>query len=196
MLIELKDPESGLAETLSSTYTLEVPTESGHLHMLFRLDNGDPQCSEIATCYLGGQQVEVDSLAAKQVATAACEAAPWLFWDEQRATRTRNEPSPQRLSYGRWEMDSGIPDLTDEKLFRFGDLCLRAQTDLREVGEASAGRDVVGLQLLARTMAERIAAEVYPRSPSLDRIATSIYDDFVEMLWGVGLLQPTTPGNS
>jgi len=82
MLVALNDPESALAEQLSSTYALEVPTDTGLLYMLFRLDDGNPQLPELVACYLGGQQIVVDALVAEQFVTAACEAAPWLYWDE------------------------------------------------------------------------------------------------------------------
>lgn len=82
MLVGLNDPESAVAEQLSSTYALEVPTDTDPLHMLFRLDNGNPQLPEIVACYLGGRQIAVDALVAEQFVSAACQAAPWLYWDE------------------------------------------------------------------------------------------------------------------
>lgn len=83
LLVELKDPESALAENMSSTYSLQVPTEDGLLQMLFRLVSGDPNRPDIVSFYLGGKLIEgLDHVAAAAVVTAACEAAPWHLWDE------------------------------------------------------------------------------------------------------------------
>lgn len=43
MVVERNDPESALAEPLSSTNALEVPTDTGLLYILFRLENGNSQ---------------------------------------------------------------------------------------------------------------------------------------------------------
>ena len=88
-------------------------------------------------------------------------------------------------------MNDGLPELTEAEEERLDELRLRARTDLCEIGEISAGRDVVDLQLLARQTADRIAEELIPLSPGTAVVAWTLSEEFIDMLWVVGWLQPT-----
>lgn len=81
-LSELTDPEGPLADTIGSTYAIEVASDGGVLHILFRLDDGNEKEPEIVAVYFGGRAVVgVDFAAVEQIVTATCEESPGLFWD-------------------------------------------------------------------------------------------------------------------
>jgi hypothetical protein len=83
LIIELADPDSELPEWVSSSYAFEIDTAAGPLHLLFRLDNGDPSKPSIVALYLGGKlAADVPPDLAETMIRRLLDQAPWLVLDE------------------------------------------------------------------------------------------------------------------
>jgi hypothetical protein len=83
LVAELADPDSDVLDRVGSTYAFEIDTDSGPLHLLFRLDNGNPDWPSIVAFYLDGQLAnEMPPDFAEMVVRELLEQAPWLIFDE------------------------------------------------------------------------------------------------------------------
>lgn len=80
---ELADPDSQLDERVGSTYAFEIETDAGLLHLLFRLDNGNPERPSIEAIYLGGHlATDYHPASRKRRFSASFWLAPLLVSDE------------------------------------------------------------------------------------------------------------------
>jgi hypothetical protein len=82
LIAELDDDDSEVDERFGSTYAFEIDTDSGPLHLLFRLENGNPAMPSIVAIYLGGQlATDVPPDLVETMLRRLFEQAPWLLDD-------------------------------------------------------------------------------------------------------------------
>jgi hypothetical protein len=82
LVAELDDGDSDVADRVGSTYAFEIDTDSGLLHLLFRLESGNPAMPPIVAVYLGGQlATDLPPNVVETMLRRLLDQAPWLLDD-------------------------------------------------------------------------------------------------------------------
>ena len=79
LLAELDNRDSAVADRVSSTDAFGSDTDSGLLHLLFRLENGNPALPSIVAVYLDGRlATDAPSNMVETMLRRLLDQAPWL----------------------------------------------------------------------------------------------------------------------
>jgi hypothetical protein len=83
LLAELRDDGTSFVDEIGSTYALDIPTQWGALHLLFRLDEGDVESPDLVAAYLGGRALtKIDRSLGAEFVRQVLREAPWLANEE------------------------------------------------------------------------------------------------------------------
>jgi hypothetical protein len=83
VLASAADETKDFSDAIGSTYALEIPTEWGLAHVLFRATDGDVERVHVEAAYVDGQSFSrLDRDTAALAVTAILRQAPWLIGAE------------------------------------------------------------------------------------------------------------------
>ena len=76
------DSDSELLDRVGSTYAYEIDTDWGLLHLLFRLEGGNPDIPPIAALYLDGKLATDVPIDLAETVIGRLYELPWLILDQ------------------------------------------------------------------------------------------------------------------